>query len=86
VSFNRIKSGDVTGLLTGHNTLKRYLYIMGMINSPLGKRCGVEEETSAHILCEYKALVTIRHSSFGSCFLDPEDVKRARSRGNLKLY
>jgi len=50
VSFNRIKYGDVTGLLTGHNTLKRYLYIMGMINSPLGKRCRAEEETSAHIL------------------------------------
>jgi len=50
VSFNRIKSGDVTGLLTGRNTLRRYLYIMGMINSPLGRRCGAQEDTSAHIL------------------------------------
>ena len=76
MSFNRIKSGDVTGLLTGHNTLRRYLYIMGMINSPLDRRCGEEEDTSAHILCEYEALVKLRHIYFGSFFLDPEDVRR----------
>jgi hypothetical protein len=76
VSFNRIKSGDVTGLLTGYNTLKRYLYIMGMINSPLSKRCGAEEETSAHILCEYEALVTLSQSSLGSSFSDLVDVRR----------
>ena len=58
MSFNRIKSGEVTGLLTGHNTLRRYVYIMGMIDSPLGRRCGAEEETLAHILCEYEVLMT----------------------------
>jgi hypothetical protein len=49
---------------------------MGMINSPLDRRCGEEEDTSAHILCEYEALVKLRHIYFGSFFLDPEDVRR----------
>jgi hypothetical protein len=49
---------------------------MGMINHPLGRRCGTEEETSAHILCEYEALVTLRHTYLGSFSLDPEDVRR----------
>jgi hypothetical protein len=34
LSFNRTQSRDVTGLLTGHNTLRRHLYIMGQINNP----------------------------------------------------
>jgi len=75
LSFNRIKSRVVTGLLTGHNTLRRHLYIMGLIDSPLCRRCGVEEETSAHVLCKCEALVSLRHVYLGSSFLDPQDVK-----------
>jgi hypothetical protein len=36
----------VIGLLTGHNTLIRYLYIMGLSNNPTCRKCGTEEETS----------------------------------------
>ena len=37
--------------------------------------CGVEEETSAHDLCEREALATLRHTYLGFFFLDPEDVR-----------
>jgi hypothetical protein len=30
LSFNRIQSRAVTGLLTGHNTLRRHLHLMGL--------------------------------------------------------
>jgi hypothetical protein len=33
LSFNRTQSWVATGLLTGHNTLGRYLYVMGPNNS-----------------------------------------------------
>ena len=33
-SFNRIQSRVFTGLLTGHDTLRTHLYIMGLIDSP----------------------------------------------------
>ena len=33
---------------------------MGLINSPLCGRCGAEEETSAHVLCECEVLASLR--------------------------
>jgi hypothetical protein len=32
--FNRIQSMVVTSPFTGHNTLRRHLYIMGLMDSP----------------------------------------------------
>ena len=34
LSFNRTQSRVSTGLLTGHNTLRRHFYIRGLIDSP----------------------------------------------------
>ena len=48
---------------------------MGLTESPLCKRCGVEEETSAHILCECEASASLRQVHLGSFFLDPEDIR-----------
>ena len=58
---------------------------MGLIDSPMCRRYGAEEETSAHIFCECEALVTLRHTYLGSIFLDPEDV-RGLSLSDLELY
>jgi len=75
LTFNRTQSRAVTGLLNGHNTLRRHLYIMGLMDSPLCRRRGAEEVTSAYVLCECEALASLRHIYFGSFFLDPEDVR-----------
>ena len=75
LSFNRTQSRVVTGLLTGHNTLRRHLHLLRLIDSPLCRACGVKEETSAHILCECEALASLRHTYLGSFFLEPEDIK-----------
>ena len=48
---------------------------MGLIDSPLGRKCGTEEETLFHILFECEALATLGHTNFGSFFLDPEEVR-----------
>ena len=76
LSFNRTQSRVVIGLLTGHNTLRRHLHLMGLTNNPLCRRCGAENETSAHILCECEALASLRHVYLGSFFLDQEDITR----------
>jgi hypothetical protein len=73
LSFNRIQTRVVTGLLTGHNTLRKYLYIMGLCNDPMCRKCGTEEEISVHILCE--ALALLKHANLGSFFLDPDDIR-----------
>jgi len=75
MTFNRTQSRAVTGLLTGHNTLRRHLYLLGLLDSPLCRKCRVGEETSAHILCECEALASLRHAYLDSIFLEPEDIR-----------
>ena len=40
-----LTSRAVTGLLTGHNTLRRHLHLTGLSDSPLCRRCGAEDES-----------------------------------------
>jgi hypothetical protein len=46
LSLNMTQLGVVIGLLTGHNTLRIHLYIMGLSNNPTCRECGTEEENS----------------------------------------
>jgi len=62
-------------LPTGHNTLRRHLYIMGLSNNPTCRKCGTEEETSVHILCECETLASLRYTYLDSFFLDPEGIR-----------
>jgi len=48
---------------------------MGLSDSPLCRRCGVEDETSVHILCKCEAVASLRHVYLGSFFLELEDIK-----------
>jgi hypothetical protein len=75
LSFNRTQSRVVIGFITGHNTVRRRLYLMGLNNSPLCRKCGAEDETSAHTLCECEALVSLRYVYLGSFFLESEEIK-----------
>jgi len=75
MTFNRIQSRAVIGLLTGHNTLQRHLYLLGLHDSPLCRKCGAGDETSAHILCECESLASFRHAYLGSFFLEPEYIR-----------
>jgi len=84
LSFDKTQSRVVIGLLNGHNTLRRHLYLKGLINSLLCRRCGTDEETSLHILCECEALASLRHAYLGSFFLDLEDIK-SKYGGHMEL-
>jgi hypothetical protein len=39
------------------------------------RKCGTEEETSVHILCECEALASLRLAYLDSLFFDPEDIR-----------
>ena len=71
--FNRTQPRAVIGLHTGHNILRIHLHLMGLSDSPLCGRCGAENETSVHSLCECVALASHRHVYLGS-FLELEDI------------
>jgi hypothetical protein len=75
LSFNRTQTRAVIGLLTGHNALRRHINVMGLNDNPACRKCGTEEETSVHILCECEALASLRHTYLGSFFLDLEDIR-----------
>jgi len=75
MTFNKIQSRVGTGLIMGHNTLRRHLYLLGLLDSPLCRKCGLGEESSAHILCECEALASLRHAYLGFFFLEPEDIR-----------
>jgi hypothetical protein len=68
-----------------HNTLRRHLHLMGVSDGPSCRRCGTEDETSAHILCECESSASNRHVYLGCCFLEPEDIKRVILGGHLEL-
>jgi hypothetical protein len=83
LSFIRIQSRAVTGFLTGHNTLRRHLHLMRLTDSPMCRKCGAEDETSAHIVCRCEALVSLRHAYLGSFFLEPENIKNVMAIWNF---
>jgi hypothetical protein len=84
LSINRMQSRVVTGLLTGCNTLRRCFYIRGVTDSPLCRRCGAEEEASAHILYEWSWGGTQPYLP-GLLFLDPEDFRSLSLRAVLNI-
>ena len=49
---------------------------MGLSNNRTSRKCGPEEETSIHILCECETLASLRYTYLGSFFFDPEDIKK----------
>ena len=76
MTLSTLKSRAVTGLLTGHNTLRRHLYLLGLSNSHMCRWCEAGEETSAHVLCECEALASRRHAYLGwLLLLEPGDIK-----------
>jgi len=75
LSFNRTQSRAVIGLLTGHNTLKRHLHVMGLNNNPTCRKCNTEEDTSVHILWQCETLAPLMHRYLGSFLLDPDDIR-----------
>jgi hypothetical protein len=52
--------------------------MMGLSNNPTCRKCGTEEETSVHIVCECEVLASLRHKYVGSFFLEPEDIRKLR--------
>jgi hypothetical protein len=83
LSFNGTKSRVIACLLTGQNTLRRHLYVMGLSSNPICRKCGTEEKTSVHILCECEALASLRQEYLGSFFFYSYDVMNL---GMLKLW
>ncbi|VEN56038.1 unnamed protein product [Callosobruchus maculatus] len=71
-----LRWNNISGPLTGHNTFRRHLFVMRVVNDPTCTWCGEEEESSAHILCRCETLGYHRQTMLGSRTLEPIDIKR----------
>jgi len=67
----------VVGVLTGHNTLRRHLSILGVEPSPYCVVCRVEE-TSYHFLCRCVRFAALRWRIWGADPLEVADIQRAK--------
>jgi len=64
----------IVEMITGHCRLRKHLHTLGKVSKPDSRKCGMEEETAHHIVCEYSALKSIRVGLYGKPLLLPEEV------------
>jgi len=43
-------------MITGHCRLRKHLHTIGIASEPDCRKCGIEEETAHHIVCECKKI------------------------------
>jgi hypothetical protein len=68
----------VVAILTGHDPVKRHLYIMGLLDGdPTCRFCRKETETVRHIICSCDALALQRYDIFGDSLVETKDVSTA---------
>jgi hypothetical protein len=73
-------------VLTGHAPVRRHLYIMGLFDGdPTCRFCGMETETTQHIICYFEVLARQRYNVFGKLFAEPKEISSASIR-DLCLY
>ena len=58
-----------TQIITGHNTLNRHLAIMGIEESSICQKCGLEPETTEHLVKYCPAFADKRKDKLGEYFL-----------------
>jgi hypothetical protein len=68
--FNRIQSRDASGHLTSHNTLRRHLYIMRLID-----RISCRRRKPQLKFCVSETLAILRPTNLGTFSLDADDVR-----------
>ena len=73
LSMTRTGLKEMTALITGHGTLRKHLHTMGLVNSPLCRKCGLADETPFHLICQCCALARKRFFAFGAATIaDPK--------------
>ena len=59
----------VVGLITGHCSLNKHLYQMRLTTSPACLKCGYEEESAFHFVCDCPFYMHLRHKVLGNFVL-----------------
>ena len=73
LSLSRCNIKRLTSVLTGHCTLNKHLYTIGLHHSPICDKCG-ELETALHFLCCCPAYITARCRIMGKFILPSNNI------------
>ena len=74
LNYGRPTLKKITEIITGHCPLRKHLYNMGKVPEPDCRKCGWEDETGHHILCDCPAIMAVRNKIYGRHILTPEQV------------
>ena len=83
--MSRLRLRTAVGLLTGHTSLRAYLYKLGHTERQECQLCGHNKEDTVHTVCECPVLACKRYGIWGCMFLKPEDFKNVRVGSLLSL-
>ncbi|KAL1454832.1 hypothetical protein WDU94_008965 [Cyamophila willieti] len=75
LSLSKEELRILTGLLTGHCSLKYHLNIMGLAENSTCRLCNEAPETAEHILCKCEAASHKRLKYFSRMIQTPEEVQ-----------
>lgn len=89
-NFPRLNKKDfrtLTGLLTGHCTLRKKLVQIGKGENSICRWCNVSDETSLHVLmkCGAQGFLAKRTKYFNKLFLQEEDLKEIPFTNYIKF-
>ena len=87
--LRKLGKNEVTALveiLIGHGNLGYHRHKIGLTNSPLCRLCGVDDETSAHILCHCPAIACKRLALTGSNCIRESDISAKSGSAVLSLW
>lgn len=74
LSYGRSTLKTIIETITGHCSLRKHLHTMGKTPEPDCRKCGWEDETGFHVLCDCPAIMAIRNRIFGRHILTPQQV------------
>jgi ribonuclease HI len=86
LSLNKAELRELTGLLTGHFSLRYHLNKIGKAITAECRFCGIDNETTEHIICECSAIARQRLEHLGYGLIAPPKVKHLAARKILDFY
>ena len=85
LSLNKVDLRLLTGLFTGHCSLKYHLHKIGKADSNSCRLCNEAPETAEHILCVCEAASTKRLTYFSKATLTPIEVMKMSPKSILSF-
>lgn len=86
LGFSKDELSKLTGVITGHSSLRAHLFRIGCSESDECRACGEDAETAKHFLCQCPAFSQIRKIQLGEDTLEDLSVVKGIDIRNLRKF